>query len=77
MLIIIISAVVLFAAFLLLHSRHRKPAAAAVANMVLGSATLALFAPFAGAAVNLHTLFISLTLGVPGTLAVVLAGLAV
>jgi hypothetical protein len=75
MLIPVILAAVLFAGFMYLHSRHRKPLKAAVANMILGVATLILAAPFASASVNLYTVFISLTLGVPGTILVVLEAL--
>ncbi|MCL2754931.1 MAG: hypothetical protein FWD35_04355 [Oscillospiraceae bacterium] len=71
----ITTAVILFFAFLSLHSRHRKPAAAACVNMILGAGTLILAAPLAGVAVNLYTLFAALTLGVPGTVAVVLGTL--
>jgi hypothetical protein len=68
-------AIVLFAGFLKLHSRHRRPLKAAVANMILGVSTLILAAPLAEAAVNLYTVFLVLTLGVPGTMLVIVGTL--
>ena len=72
MVILIILAVVLLGAFLVLHSKHKSPAKAAIANMVLGAASLVLIAPLVSAAVNLYTVFTALTLGLPGTLLVAL-----
>jgi hypothetical protein len=72
MLITVIAALVLFAVFMKLHSRHRKPLKAAAANMVLGVATLLLAASLVSAAIDFRTVFVALTLGVPGTVLVVL-----
>ena len=77
MLIIIISAIILFAVFLFSHSRHKTPAKAAVANMVLGVLSLVLFAPIVSGAVNIYTVFTVLTLGLPGTVLVILGSVLV
>jgi len=70
--ILIVTAIVLFAVFLKTHSRRKKPAKAAIINMILGSSSLVLSAAVFSAAVNVYTMFVALTLGVPGTVLVVL-----
>jgi hypothetical protein len=74
--ILILSAVVLFSVFLAAHSRHRSPAKSAIVNMVTGVLSLAIIAPIASVAVNLFTVFAALTLGVPGTALVVVMNIA-
>jgi amino acid transporter len=61
-------AVALFAMFLYIHSRHKSPVFAAITNMILGVTSLVLLAPSVEAEVNLHSVFLSLTLGLPGAL---------
>jgi hypothetical protein len=75
MLIIAVIALVMFAVFLRAHSKHKSPAKAAISNMVLGVLSLALFAPIVSAAVNVYTVFVALTLGIPGTALVVLGSI--
>jgi amino acid transporter len=73
----IITAITLFIIFMRLHSQHRKPAKAAIANMVLGVSALILIAPLTSVAINVYTVFTVLTLGVPGALLITLAGVLV
>jgi hypothetical protein len=72
MIVLIITAIVLFIVFIRTHSRHRRPGFAAVANMALGVGALVLFAPLTSASVNLLTVFAALTLGLPGVALVLL-----
>jgi hypothetical protein len=69
---LVIITIILFIVFLKTHSKHKSPAAAAIINMVLGVLSLSIAAPFADAAVNVYTVFTALTLGVPGTVLVIL-----
>ena len=71
-LVIVITAIILFAVFLSTHSRHKTPAKSAIANMVLGVLSLVLFAPILSVSVNVYTVFTALTLGLPGTALVLL-----
>jgi hypothetical protein len=71
-LIIIFFAAVMFTVFLKGHSRHKFPCVSAIAGMTLGVISLVLIAPVVSAAVNVYTVFAALTLGIPGTLLVVL-----
>jgi hypothetical protein len=73
--LLIMIAAVLFAVFLKIHSRHKSPAKAAIANMIIGVLTLAVIAPIASLTVNVYTVFLSLTLGIPGTALVVVTNL--
>ena len=78
MLIIIIAAIVaiaLFALFLRVHSRQKRPAKSAILHMSLGSAGLVIAAIVTPVAVNVYTMFAALTLGIPGTVLVVLGNL--
>ena len=72
MAVIIIVFVILSGIFIKLHSKHKKPLRAAVGNMVLGTASLLTASILLSVKVNMFTMFISLTLGVPGTILVVL-----
>jgi len=76
-LIIIITAIILFAIFFIAHSQHKTPAKSAVANMVLGVLSLVLFAPILSVSVNIYTVFAALTLGLPGTALVVLCSVLI
>ena len=67
-LVLILVMIVLFAVFIKTHSRHRFPARIAVANMLLGTVTLAGVSVVFSVTVNFYTTFLSLTLGVPGVL---------
>jgi predicted membrane channel-forming protein YqfA (hemolysin III family) len=73
--LLILLAVALFAVFMRAHSRHKTPAKAAVVNMILGVLTLAVIAPILSVAVNWFTVFVALTLGVPGTALITLVAL--
>ncbi|MCL2036240.1 MAG: hypothetical protein FWG83_02485 [Oscillospiraceae bacterium] len=68
-------AVILFALFLKIHSRHKEPSKAALANMFLGVLSLIFVAPLVSASVNFCTVFTSLTLGLPGTTLVAIMSL--
>jgi len=69
--ILIITAVILFAVFIKAHSRRKSPARAAIANMVLGTLLLVLVSPLIDSAINIYTMFAALTLGIPGVVVVV------
>ena len=64
-------AIAMLILFLRLHMGHRKPVRAAVCNMLLGvGALVAVAAVFDTLSVNVGTVFVSLTLGVPGVVLV-------
>ena len=64
-----------FTFFIILHSRHKKPLPAAIANMVLGISGLILIAAFIPVSVNIYTVFTALTLSLPGVILVALGTL--
>ncbi|MCL2037278.1 MAG: hypothetical protein FWG83_07855, partial [Oscillospiraceae bacterium] len=64
MLLLIITAIVLFIIFLKTHSKHKKPVQAATANMIMGVVSLVLASSIFSVTVNVYTVFISLTLGI-------------
>ena len=70
--VLVIVAIVLFAVFLKTHSKHKSPARSAIMNMALGVLSLSIVAPLISVTVSVYTVFVTLTLGVPGTLLVVI-----
>jgi len=76
--ITIITGIILFAVFMRTHSKHRRPALAAIANMLLGTAGLiAASMIFGGIRVNIYTVFAALTLGLPGAAAITIVKLII
>ena len=67
--------VILFGFFILIHAKHKSPLKAASANMTLGTISLIAAALTVGAAVNVYTMFVALTLGVPGGVLIAVATL--
>jgi len=73
---LIIAGIILVSLFMKTHARHRSPAKAAVVNMMPYTEALFAAAAFFGTVrVNMYTVFVALTLGLPGTCAITLGGL--
>ncbi|MCL2633731.1 MAG: hypothetical protein FWD34_04365 [Oscillospiraceae bacterium] len=73
--LVIITAIVLFAVFMKTHSLHKKPLQTAIVNMLLSTGTLLAVSAFLPVNVNIYTMFIALTLGIPGNVLVILGTL--